>query len=298
MTRYRLLSIVSVAALALSLQVCGGGGNSNTDTGPTVPVPVPDPTPQPTPEPDAPLSASCAALGEGVPISEAVCTAGPEHFLDEVHLAIEQVRSRFPEYFNGRNVLNVGGYYVEIIRALDEMGLCAHTGGEELGVKKSDAYNDQFDILTAKNEYRTGETIYRGSCAPAIFPRGHRPYHPVPEGCSLPRSTHIACGDPQSQYYGQVEAAIDQMLEDHPELFDYSDINPGTDWPRLKDPQAYHSGIVEILTGKGFCAFFGGEEIAVKRTNELSENFDVNYKDEYVRRGYGIYRAACYPAAF
>jgi hypothetical protein len=43
---------------------------------------------------------------------------------------------------------------------------------------------------------------------------------------------------------------------------------------------------------------FDGEEIEVKRTNEFSEHYDVNYADEYIRTGPGIYRGACYPAAF
>ena len=36
----------------------------------------------------------------------------------------------------------------------------------------------------------------------------------------------------------------------------------------------------------------------MKRTNDFSEHYDINYKDEYVRRGNGSYRGACYPAAF
>lgn len=298
MTPYRLVSVLSVAALALSLQVCGGGGSSSTDTGPTVPVPVPEPTPEPTPQADAPLSASCAALGQGVPEEEAVCTEGPPHFLDEMNQAIERVRSEHPGYFDGRNVLNVGGYYVEVIRNLDKMGLCADSDGGEVGVKKTDAYNDQFDILTGKDEYRTGENIYIGSCAPAIFPRGGRRPWPVPDHCSLPASDFVACGRPESRYYGHVEAAIDQMLSEHPELFDYSDINPGTDWPRITNPEAYQLAVVDILVEKGYCTIFDGEEITMKRTNDFSEHYDINVKDVYVRRGYGIYRGACYPSAF
>jgi len=36
----------------------------------------------------------------------------------------------------------------------------------------------------------------------------------------------------------------------------------------------------------------------VKRTNEFSESFDINYQDKYVRAGPGIYQSACYPAQF
>jgi hypothetical protein len=125
-----------------------------------------------------------------------------------------------------------------------------------------------------------------------------RPRRPVPEGCSLPQSTFVACGRPESRFYGHVEAAIDQMMEEHPELFDYTDINPGTNWPRLTDTAAYQEGLMEILNEKGYCTLFDGEEIQMKRTNEFSEHYDVNVRDEYVRRGHGIYRGACYPSAF
>ena len=87
-------------------------------------------------------------------------------------------------------------------------------------------------------------------------------------------------------------------MDDHPELFDFSDINPGTDWPRVTNIDAYQQGVVDLLAQQGYCAFFDGEEIQMKRTNEFSEHYDVNYKDEYVRRGDGAYRGACYPAAF
>jgi hypothetical protein len=297
-TRSRLLLTFVVVALALSLQVCGGGGNSGTDTGPTVPVPVPTPSPDPTPVEDLPLSASCAALSPGVRQEETTCSEGPPNFLDEMNDAVAEVRNSFPQYFDGTHVLNVGGYYVEIIRALDRMGLCADTGGEEVGVKRTDAYNDQFDILTAKNQYRTGEKIYRTTCTPAVIQRGGRPKEPVPEGCSLPQSTYVACGRPEPRYYQHVEDAVGQILKEDPELFDFNDTNPGTDWPRLRNATAYHDGVVEILRERGYCAFFDGEEIQLKRENEFSEHYDVNYKDQYVRRGNGIFRSACYPAAF
>lgn len=297
MTLYRLPLAFLVTALALSLQFCGGGGSSSTDTGPTMPVPVPTPTPDPTPVEDAPLSASCDTLGPGVRPEETACSVDQPHFLDEMNEAIQQVRSTFPEYFDGRNVLNPGGYYVEIIRALDRMGLCADTGGEEVGVKRTNDYNDQFDILTAKNEYRTGETIYRVTCTPAVLQRAGR-RQPVPEGCDLPSSTYAACGRPEPRYYQHVEEAVAQMLDDHPELFDFTDFATGTDWPWVKDLIAYQEGVVGILRERGYCAFFDGEEIQMKRVNEFSEHYDVNYKDQYVRRGNGIFRSACYPAAF
>jgi hypothetical protein len=297
-TRYRLLLTLTVATLALSLQFCGGGGSSDSDGGPTVPVPVPTPAPDPTPVADPPLSVTCDTLGSGVRQEETSCSAKDPTFLDEMNEVIAQVRNNFPQYFDGRVVLNPGGYYVEVIRALDRMGLCGDTGGEEVGVKRTNDYNEQYDILTAKNEYRTGEKIYRVTCSPAVIQWGGRPKQPVPEGCTLPQSIHRACGRPEPRYFDHVDRSVDEVLKERPELFNFNETNPGTDWPLLRDPKAYHDAVVQKIRDRGFCAFFDGEEIQLKRENEFSEHYDVNYRDEYVRRGNGMFRSACYPAAF
>ena len=88
------------------------------------------------------------------------------------------------------------------------------------------------------------------------------------------------------------------MLKQKPELFDFGQTASGTDWPVVKDMPAYHLAVVNALAPKGYCGRFDGEEIQLKRSNELSEHYDVNYADRYVRRGPGIYRTSCYPAAF
>jgi hypothetical protein len=286
--------VLSVAFCALALSVCGGGSKS----GPSEPsIPTPTPTPAPTPEPIptiAPLSQSCAKLPMGDPTAS--CHDDVPDFADDVYEAIDILQQEQPEIFDGTRVLNVGAYFVGIIEILDRRGICAHTdNGEELGVKRNNDYSEQYDILTSKDLIRR---YYVGTCTPAVFPVGEPPIYPVPKGCSLPPSYYIACGRPGSGLYiDDVEAAIDQFMQEHPELFDPSDfVPPG--WPRVKDPAAYQNGVVDILAGKGYCGIFDGEEITLKRTNEFSEHYDINYADDYVRRGPGIYRAACYPAAF
>ena len=87
-------------------------------------------------------------------------------------------------------------------------------------------------------------------------------------------------------------------MKQKPELFDFEQTAPGTDWPLVKDLHAYQLAVVEALVGKGYCAKFDGEEIQVKRSNEFSEHYDVNLSDTYVRRGAGMFRGSCYPAAF
>ncbi len=61
---------------------------------------------------------------------------------------------------------------------------------------------------------------------------------------------------------------------------------------------AYYAAVVDVLSKQGFCARFDGEEMVVKRTNDFSEQYKINLSDKWVRMGEGIYRGACYPAAF
>jgi hypothetical protein len=176
------------------------------------------------------------------------------------------------------------------------VGICGVTDGEEFGIADNHEISEVYDILTARNQVRR---FYVGTCRPSLIPDPAPGLYPVPAGCSLPASHMIACGDPgEGQYYADVAAAIEQMLRDHPELFHYNDRSPGTGWPRIRDPLAYQNGVIGILVAKGYCAIFDGEEITVKRTNEFTEHYDINYADVYVRQGLGIYRGSCYPAAF
>jgi hypothetical protein len=251
---------------------------------------------------DPPLSASCAELGDGVPHDQTTCRDETPTFLAEVDEAIHFLRAQRPDLFDDRRVLDVGAYIVELIRILDQrMKLCADFDGEELGVANSHEFNDQYDIISSREEYRTGSRTYLGTCYPAVVPRPARNLPASHGGCALPPSTFVACGRSPAggKYYGEVEATIDQLLEERPELFDPTDWAPGQGHPALRDPAAYHQAMIDLLRGKGYCAIFDGEEIQMKRgSNEFSEHYDVNYQDRYVRKGSGIFRGTCYPAAF
>jgi hypothetical protein len=279
---------------ALTFGACGGGsGSGGGPTNPIPPTPTPTPTPVPTPEP--PLSASCAKLPPGNPNPTSCRTEAPT-FLGEVADAVETLRTEQPAIFDGDQVLNVGAYYVGLIKVLDREGLCADFDGEELGVTNSRDYSDVYDILTAKDRVRR---FYVGTCYPSLVPitRGTPP--PAPAGCNLPASREIACGrEAEGRFFADVEGGIEELLKTRPEIFDLGDLSPGQGWPRVKDFDAYNGAMVAHLVAKGYCALFDGEEIQVKRTNEFTEHYDVNYSDKYIRTGAGIYRGSCYPAAF
>lgn len=292
----RLLPGVLLVGLVFSLEVCGGGSPSGPTT-PGTPTPVPTATPTPGPTPEPPLSATCARLSVGVPDSEAQCRDEAPDFRDQVQAAIDTVQNEHPEWFDGIQVLNAGAYIVELIKVLDRHDLCGAYDGEELGVKSNDTYNEQYDVLTARSQIR--KATYLGTCYPSVIPRKEPPLPKPPADCPLPSSREIACGkEPVPHFYNDVEAAIQKLLDEHPELFDPGDYAPGQGWPAYRDSDKYHNGVIDNLVEMGYCGFFDGEEIQVKKTNEFTEHYDINYQDHWVRRGPGIYRGSCYPAAF
>ena len=284
-----------VLPLAVLLAFCHGGGQpaASTPTGPVVPTVAPTTAPVAA----QPLSVSCAKLPDGDP--KANCHDDSPTFLADVDDAIDTLRREQSYLFNDNEVLNVGAYYIGIIRILDRKGLCAGFDGEELGVKTSNDYNDQFKILTSRSIVRSGKSAFLGTCYPAAFPAPQGPLPPAPSGCSLPSSRSIACGrPPEGAYYDEVMAAIDQLLKQKPQLFDFTDHAPGTDSPRITDLPGYYAGVIAFLVSKGYCAIFDGEEIQLKRTNEFTEHYKIDYSNAYVRTGPGTLRGSCYPAAF
>ncbi len=296
----------SGAAVRLALSLCCGllsavcgGGSGKTPASPGVPITSSTPTPPaatPVPLTIAPLSQTCVRLPAGDP--KAQCGAQPPDFLGDLNGAIATLQQQHPEWFDGEQVLNTGAYAVGLIKLLDSEGYCAATDdGLEYSVKRSNDYSEEYSLLSSKGGIRR---FYLYTCTPANFPVASAsppPVVPPPAGCKLPPSTYVACGRPGSGIFlDDVQAAIQQMLTQHPELFDYNDTHGGM--PRLKDPLAYQNGVVGLLAGKGYCGMFDGDEVVLKRTNDFSEHYKINLSDVYLRTDPGIYRAQCYPAAF
>ena len=140
-----------------------------------VPTPAPAPNPTPTPEPPPPSGGSC-----GLPPStnpNGPCTMGSNSFLGEVEQAITRVTQQQPGIFDVNNKICENCYYVKnpgkftsaVVANLSAAGLCAFYDGEELGVKNSNSFNDQYDILVASGHIRRGLGSYRSTCRPAWF---------------------------------------------------------------------------------------------------------------------------------
>ncbi|PYQ51380.1 MAG: hypothetical protein DMF78_13490 [Acidobacteria bacterium] len=99
-------------------------------------------------------------------------------FQADVEQAIDELRREQPAIFadspGGTLVASPGRFYVGIIGKLDKKGICGGFDSEELQVKSSNAFNDQFALRTSSGYLRSGPSIYRATCFPAHAPRDLR----------------------------------------------------------------------------------------------------------------------------
>ena len=146
---------------------------------PDAPAPTPSPdaeeTPEPPPEDPPPPAGSCT-LPPSNPANPTCTSEGPL-LLAEVEAALDAVTERFPGLFDFDDKTCENCYFVkdptryvdEVIRQLNRQGLCTDGVREELGVKSSNDFSEQYDIILASEHMRRGPGTYRGVCRPAIF---------------------------------------------------------------------------------------------------------------------------------
>ncbi len=144
-----------------------------TATAPPVPGTSPPPTPVPTPPP--PPSGGSCSLGPGDPNHS--CSRTSNTFLADVDTAINRVVDSKPHLFDkNAKVCNTcyrikdhDAYVAAVETEMRRMGYCVHYDGEELGVKNTNTFNDQYDISTSSGFIRRGDGSYRSTCRPAWF---------------------------------------------------------------------------------------------------------------------------------
>jgi hypothetical protein len=149
---------------------------------PTAPSPTPssdpdapEPTPSPTSGNPAPTAGSCS-LPPSNPAS-VTCTDESPRLVAEVEAALDAVTERYPELFDFNDtkcetcyfIKDTGRYLDEVIKQLNRQGLCARGGLEEIGVKSTNDFSEQYDIILASDHMRRAPGSYRGVCRPAIF---------------------------------------------------------------------------------------------------------------------------------
>ena len=66
-------------------------------------------------------------------------------------------------------IVDVQRYITRMPQLMEQRGFCAMYDGEELAVKDSNSFNDQYDILTSGMYIRRDQGSYRSTCYPAWF---------------------------------------------------------------------------------------------------------------------------------
>ena len=168
---HRVLLAVTLTALA----GCSGGST------PTQPVPAtatPSAAPTPTPSPTASSTPSATACRYGMGTVDTSCARSNPAFLGDVDSAINLLGQQHPELFNfgdtagegAWRVLDADRYYAGVIANLQARDFCAGFDLQNLQVKNSNAFSEDYDILLSSNFIRRGASSYRQTCTPANFP--------------------------------------------------------------------------------------------------------------------------------
>jgi hypothetical protein len=144
-----------------------------------VPTPAPTPAapePAPTTAPAPPSAQGCrlpAGTGSGTN-----CPRQEPSYLKEVESAMDQLYREEPGLFDMKRSRGCGECYLvkdptryvnRMAELMAQRGLCGHYDGEELAVKGTNSFNDQYDILTADMFIRRQGGSYRSTCYPAWF---------------------------------------------------------------------------------------------------------------------------------
>jgi hypothetical protein len=122
---------------------------------------------------------------------------------------------------------------------------------------------------------------------PCRLPPSSNPQSWEPNGC--PRLK----GNLAGRLAPELNAALDRVLLERPDLFNFNDMNGGN--PRVKDRQAYHVAVMSALSDLGVCGNIEKEEIAIKNTNDFNEQWNIWTSSAYTWRRY---ETTCTPAWF
>lgn len=107
------------------------------------------------------------------------------------------------------------------------------------------------------------------------------------------------CPRTSPSFLTEVDAAINRVVERHPELVDLNS-RAGAGGYFVRDIDGFYAEVVrEVAEGSRLCAVVDADlEIAVKRDNTFSDQYKLMWSSGYIRRGESSYRATCTPAWF
>jgi hypothetical protein len=127
------------------------------------------------------------------------------------------------------------------------------------------------------------------------------PTPPSALSCQLPAMPDNGnCSRTAPAFHADVERVIDEIIDQHPEVFDMNDVRGcGRQYrcPYVANGPRFEQLMMQKLEALGYCAKCD-EECGVKDSNHFNEQYDLMIAEGYLRRGEGAYRATCYPAAF
>jgi hypothetical protein len=162
---------LAVAALsATCLTAC-----SSRTTTPTASNPAPTATPTPAPA-AAPQAFSCPLAA--LPNHDLPCPKLTPRLNEHVDKAIAQTVKEHPELFDlsvdlfdgNYRVRDRGPYIKAVVKAIHDQGVCAVEQFEEIAVKTSNDFNEQYNIWVSSGGFiRKGPGAYITTCFPASF---------------------------------------------------------------------------------------------------------------------------------
>jgi len=116
-----------------------------------------------------------------------------------------------------------------------------------------------------------------------------------PEGVGDPQA---ACdGETPGLHLDQVYAAVDEMVETRPELFDRERVI-GHDGYKVLADEAFYLGVAAILQADGLCAVWDYEQLQIKTSAAASESYVLLDQKNFIRRDDRVLSFTCAPAAF
>ena len=128
------------------------------------------------------------------------------------------------------------------------------------------------------------------------------PTSPASLSCPLGKGTaNSTCGAGANQLQGDVDAAIDRVVAAHPEYFVLNEEQgQGSSQYRVRDVNGFIQAVLVILQGQGICAARIPESnvIQLKRSNDLSEDYEMVNGRNYIHRGTSACLKTCTPANF
>ena len=155
-----------LSAAVLGAFACGG-----TDA--PAPTAVATPTPAPSPSPVAGFTCPLPSL----PDLHNTCPKLTPQLWEYVEDAIQTTIRERPELFNFNDELGGGSYKVldynkyinAVVANIHKQGVCARAEIEEIQVKTTNDFNEQYNVWVSAGYVRHGPGSYITTCFPAQF---------------------------------------------------------------------------------------------------------------------------------